>query len=681
VALEVFMPRKASGGGSGSGKDPQGTDKAAPADARILIRLEELGSRLWHTRNLQEGLEAALGATVKLLGADGGIVRLLDPERSVLRVAVHHNFDGRTLATYDEIPADSDTDSGMVLKAGHRVIIDDVDSGSDFGPFRELARASGFRSIQATPLIGREGDPLGMLATHRHKLHRLDTVECATLDLCARQICNFIERCRADEALRAGDQAAHRLAAIVESSDDAIVSKNLDGIITSWNAGAERLFGYAAEEAIGQSITMVIPPDRLEEEPRILERIRRGENVRHFETVRMRKDGSLVDISLTVSPVRDRRGRIVGASKIARDISERRAAENHRDLLVAELSHRVKNTLATVTSIARHSFHNKASVEVARTSFERRLQALAENHTRLAVTGWSGVAMKEIFEDELAPYRSGDNIAISGPDVVLKAQCALALGMAAHELATNAAKYGALSAEGGRVGVEWSVDRECDALLVRWTERGGPPTETPKTQGFGRLMLERALAAELDGEVVMDFAPAGLTCTIRIPLDACIFDTKGGGDGQRPGPDRGLPRPAAAVPAGRQARSRILVVEDEFLLASVLTNDLAAAGYSVVGPLMSLRPARAASRNERIDLAVLDVNLGEETVYPLADELMQRKMPFVLLTSVNRHDLPPRFRHLPFLTKPYKAPDLLRKIEQLIAHGGVPRQMSDAGIR
>jgi len=123
-------------------------------------------------------------------------------------------------------------------------------------------------------------------------------------------------------ALESGDDTHQRLAAIVESSDDAILSKDLNGIILSWNSGAERLFGYKAEEILGKCVTTLIPADRLDEEPRILERIRRGERVEPYETVRQRKDGSLVDISLTVSPIRDAFGKVVGASKIARDISD-----------------------------------------------------------------------------------------------------------------------------------------------------------------------------------------------------------------------------------------------------------------------------------------------------------------------------------------------------------------------
>ena len=146
-----------------------------------------------------------------------------------------------------------------------------------------------------------------------------------------------------------------RLAALVESSDDAIVSKDLNGVITSWNAGAQRLFGYTAEEAMGQPVTLLIPPERFDEEPGVLARIRRGEKVDHYETVRRRKDGTLIDVSLTVSPIRNYRGEVVGASKIARDITESkhaaetlRHANRRKDEFLAMLAHELRNPLAPI---------------------------------------------------------------------------------------------------------------------------------------------------------------------------------------------------------------------------------------------------------------------------------------------------------------------------------------------
>jgi PAS domain S-box-containing protein len=494
------------------------------------------------------------------------------------------------------------------------------------------------------------------------------------------------EQKESEAVLRSAEDAAQHLAAIVESSDDAIVSKDLDGIIRTWNKGAERLFGYAADEVVGKPITILIPDDHRDEEPSILRRIRRGERVEHYETVRRRKDGSLVDISLTVSPVRNASGRVVGASKIARDVSERKRAEaararhmaeqaalyrlterlhrakshdeihaaaldaivealgcsrasillfdktavmrfvawrglsdeyrqaveghspwtasmsdplpilvddvarselpqelrrvvaaegvgalafvplitgagligkfmayydvphafsqtecdlaltiarqlgfsidrketeQQRALLVAELSHRVKNTLATVVSIARQSFSTNPDAEEAQRSFNARIRGLAQTHGRLAEANWSGISLHTMFGDELAPYRhdDGSNVRVSGPEVTLTPKQALTLGMAAHELATNAAKYGALSSGAGKVEVGWNVNRAKGMLEIRWTERGGPPVVPPSRRGFGRLLIERVLAADLGGKVTMDFAESGLACVVTLPLE------------------------------------------------------------------------------------------------------------------------------------------------------------------
>ena len=328
--------------------------------------------------------------------------------------------------------------------------------------------------------------------------------------------------------LEAADATRQRLAAIVESSDDAILSKDLNGIILSWNSGAQRLFGYTAEEVVGKCVTVLIPEDHLDEEPKILERIRRGERVEPYETVRQRKDGSLVDISLSVSPIKDAFGNVIGASKIARDISQRKQAEaalaqaaELRDLLVAELSHRVKNTLATVASIAEQSFSRGQPVEHACQVFRDRIRALGQTHGRLAEANWTGVSLETILLDELAPYRKSDgsNVYISGPLVRLTPKQALTLGMAIHELTTNAAKYGGLSTAGGIVRADWLVDPEQRKLVISWTEIGGPPVKAPRRSGFGRLLLERAVSADLGGDVRLDFAESGLRCDIAVPLD------------------------------------------------------------------------------------------------------------------------------------------------------------------
>jgi PAS domain S-box-containing protein len=313
-------------------------------------------------------------------------------------------------------------------------------------------------------------------------------------------------------------ESVQRLAAIVESSDDAIISKDLKGIIRSWNAGAERLFGYVASETIGQPITMLIPADRLDEEPGIIGRIVRGERVEHYETVRQRKDGGLIDISLSVSPIKGQDGTIIGASKIARDIGDRKRAEEQANLILSEMKHRLKNSLAIVQAIATQTLSSVTSEEHA--AFAGRLQALAGAQDLLTLKNLRSVPLREVFARVLAPFRErhSERITFDGTgDVWLDAGKVTLLSMGFHELATNAAKYGALSNETGTVGLSWAVAtmEAGRQVTITWRESGGPPVEVPRRKGFGSLLLEHALKAEL-GRTSLDFHPDGLVCTVEL---------------------------------------------------------------------------------------------------------------------------------------------------------------------
>jgi PAS domain S-box-containing protein len=316
------------------------------------------------------------------------------------------------------------------------------------------------------------------------------------------------------------EQVSHRLAAIVESSDDAIVSKNLNGVIATWNKGAERLFGYLEQEAIGKPITMLIPEHLRDEETRILQRIGSGERVDHFETVRQRKDGSLISISLTVSPITDGLGRIVGASKIARDITEQKRREEQIGLLAREADHRTKNLLA----LAQATVHltNGESADELKKAIEGRLRALANAHTLLAQSRWAGADLRNLALEELSPYCTEDDgkdnsrARIEGPSLMLEQQPAQAIALALHELTTNAVKYGALSAPSGRIAVTWRL-QSGSRLTVRWVETGGPPVESPTHKGFGTRVMTR-ICEQLNGELNFDWRADGLICDIAIDI-------------------------------------------------------------------------------------------------------------------------------------------------------------------
>jgi PAS domain S-box-containing protein len=322
------------------------------------------------------------------------------------------------------------------------------------------------------------------------------------------------ERKQIEAALQESENRLRWLASIVESSDDAIVSKNLDGIITSWNGGAERVFGYTAEEAIGQPITIVIPQDRHDEERAILTRIRRGERIDHFETVRQRKHGSLIFISLTVSPIKNAEGKIVGASKIARDITEQKRNQEQIATLAREAEHRSKNLLANVQATV--TLSQSDTSDGLKHAIEGRIRALANVHSLFIQTRWIGAELSTVATQELAPYSKEVEtcVSIDGPKVILKPDIAQALAVILHELATNAAKYGALSTAAGQIELKWSHEAD-GQLILRWTEMGGPQVQTPTREGFGTRVVE-GMIGQLKGKVRFDWRAEGLFCEIAL---------------------------------------------------------------------------------------------------------------------------------------------------------------------
>ena len=309
---------------------------------------------------------------------------------------------------------------------------------------------------------------------------------------------------------------SRHFAAIVESSDDAIISKNLDGIIMSWNRGAQNLFGYTADEVIGKPVTILIPPERHNEEPAILQRLRSGQRVDHYETVRCRKDGSTIDISLTISPVKNATGEIIGASKIARDISERKRDQAQIAMLGREAEHRARNVLATVQAAVQLTKADTA--KGFQQAITGRIQALANVHRLFVESPWAGAELHSIVTEELAPYSQEreDRVQLSGPKCMLEPNAAQAIAVTLHELATNAAKYGALSVPDGHIHVEWSIE-SAGRIVLRWTETNGPPVKPATHRGFGTRVMENMIRNQLKGELRVDWKVEGLACEIVLP--------------------------------------------------------------------------------------------------------------------------------------------------------------------
>lgn len=460
------------------------------------------------------------------------------------------------------------------------------------------------------------------------------------------------------------DQAAAQLAAIVTDSDDAILSKSLDGTILSWNAGARRIFGYESAEMVGQHITKIIPPELHDEETRILAQLSRGERVDHYETVRVSKDGRRLHISLTVSPVRDQSGRVVGASKIARDITERKRNEEMQALLVNELNHRVKNSLATVQAIANQTLRHSASREDFVSSFNRRIQALARAHGILLRQKLQSASLADLVREQVQLDGFDRRITCEGPPVELDPDAALQLGLVLHELSSNARKYGALSVPDGRVSVRWEMTTDNGRrLLLRWRESGGPRVNPPISRGFGSQLIEKGLAAH-GGQVELTFQPEGARCDIAIPLSDSRQEARSG--------DPQVPHESSAAPhrADDIRGKRILVVEDEIIIALDVVDKLAERGCQVVGPAATYEEAQRLIAEDAFDCALLDANLAGRGVDELAAALTQRNTPFAFVTGYGREALPLAFRDAPMIAKPFSAQQLYDLIEHIFVRQG-----------
>jgi len=325
-------------------------------------------------------------------------------------------------------------------------------------------------------------------------------------------------------AIPSGSATAQHLAAIVESSDDAILTKDLNGTITSWNRGAERLFGYTVDEALGRSVTMLIPSDRRDEEPGILRRLRRGEKIDHYETVRQRKDGNLIHISLSVSPLLDESGTIIGASKIARDITDRQNAHEQQQLLLKEMEHRIKNVFSMASGlISLCSRRAQTPAELAQLVRGRldalaRAQALTVPSADGDTVANQGTTLHELLQTILSPHldsAESSQLRVIGNDVALSPKAVTPMALVLNELATNAVKHGALSVPAGTVTFE--SQRNCDQFAFSWSEQGGPAIDgQPVHQGFGTRLSEIAVERQLGGIIQREWKPGGLSINLLV---------------------------------------------------------------------------------------------------------------------------------------------------------------------
>jgi PAS domain S-box-containing protein len=332
-------------------------------------------------------------------------------------------------------------------------------------------------------------------------------------------------------------------------------------------------------------------------------------------------------------------GRCVRVIGTAVDITERKQIEERQLLLAREVDHRARNALAVVQAIVRLT--RASSQEGYIEAVEGRIHALAQAHTLLSESRWEGANVGTLVGEELAPYRSGDagRVVIEGPAVILSPEKAQNLALALHELATNSAKYGALSVAKGTLAVSWRSDGS--NLTLDWREADGPPVQPPTSQGFGTKILNASIKHQIGGNVVWDWRPSGLHCSVQVPISR---------DGDGP-THRGTQGDENLVQLRTNAMKRVLVVEDDAMIGMMMREILTEHGLFVIGPCCTVSEALAASAAD-FDCAVLDLNLGGNPVYPVAASLAGRGIPFAFVTGYGRESIEPDFAHVPVMQKP-----------------------------
>ncbi len=330
-----------------------------------------------------------------------------------------------------------------------------------------------------------------------------------------------------------------QLAAIVASSIDAIVSIDFDDRVRTWNRGAEQLFGYKAEEILGQPADILVPEDQRAERAVFMQRLKAGEPI-EYQTLRRRKDGQLLNVWIRGATVRGPNGDFRSGSLIIRDVTAQHRHEEHVLFLMRELTHRSKNLLAVIQAMARQTLSHLTTPEDFVARFSERLSGLAGSHDLLSSDDWAGASLVQLIRSQLQPFGDlfGSRIFLEGQDVFLRPEAAQNIGIALHELSTNAAKFGALSVPEGSVTVAWKFVPDSQGgrrLNLVWEERGGPPVVAPDHKGFGHMVMERITGAALGGQSKVQFAANGVNWHLDVPA-AGVIRSK---DENEPRPDAG----------------------------------------------------------------------------------------------------------------------------------------------
>lgn len=423
-----------------------------------------------------------------------------------------------------------------------------------------------------------------------------------------------------------------------------------------WDAGLCEIFGVDAKsfKATPERVKALVDP---EDWKQLSEAWFQGlDGSRPYETeFRVRRpDGEVRWCFGTAAVTVDKENRLVRLSGVATDITERKSAEERQSILAREVDHRARNVLAVVQSILRLTKTQNVDAYVA--AVEGRIKALSIAHTLLSQSRWEGADLARLMSEELEPYRADDAVSINGPATILHPRRAQTLALVIHELATNAAKYGALGLPSGKVKLSWRDDKT--GLTIEWLESGGPTVHAPENQGYGTRVI-RASLEQLGGSAMFDWLPSGLSCTISLPYEIKPKSWNGGADSTN-----FSQKLSFQFDRGR-GTGNVLLVEDEAIVALMIEEILSELGLRVIGPFGSVSEAMHASREVALDAAVLDINLGDQSVYPVVDLLLEKRVPVAFISGYGAESVDRRYGHIPLMQKPIDRQVLLNLFDSV----------------
>ena len=430
----------------------------------------------------------------------------------------------------------------------------------------------------------------------------------------------------------------------------------------AWDEGQYRIFGVEPKDfqISTDNIRKLLHPDDWEPLRQVVLRMAKGERTQQVEFRVRRPNGELRWCTGTAAASVDGAGNVARISGVTIDVTERKEAEERQVLLAREVDHRARNALAIIQSIIRLTRAKSVDDYVA--TVEGRIKALALAHTLLSDSRWHGADLGTLVAEEFAPYRSGNKVEFKGPNVSLSPATAQGIALALHELATNAAKHGALSSLKGKVSLTWQL--QPDILTLHWVESGGPPIKTPSARSFGMKVIKASIEQQLSGQATFDWNPKGLRCDLSIALLETVESRQHDSTHQANGGN------GAAIELNKVDKPRVLVVEDEALVGIMIQECMTELGFQIVGPVCTASDALAAAKAGDFDAAILDINLGDGMVYQVAEILARRHVPFVFVTGYDAESVDSRFRDIPVLQKPVER-EMLQKLFAQRTHRSV----------